>query len=67
MVALVVDLPATRQSERLPESLAYQGARAHAGAGFTLELAGGVALGDTEVVLTRGGGQRFTEASRHPT
>lgn len=44
MVALTVDLPDTRGSGRLPESLAYEDARARAGTALGLELAGGVLL-----------------------
>lgn len=43
-IALAVDLPDTRGSGDLPESLAYENARARAGAGFTLEIAGGALL-----------------------
>jgi hypothetical protein len=44
VVALAVDLPDTRGSGRLPESLAYEQAQARAGAALGLELAGGVLL-----------------------
>jgi hypothetical protein len=44
VVALAVDLPDTRARGRLPESLAYEDARARAGAGLALEIAGGVLL-----------------------
>lgn len=44
LIALTVDLPDTRGSGRLPESLAYEDARARAGAGLGLELAGGALL-----------------------
>jgi hypothetical protein len=44
VVALAVDLPDTRGSGRLPESLAYEDARARAGAALGLELVGGVLL-----------------------
>ena len=43
-IALAVDLPDTRGSGDLPESLAYENARARAGAGFRLEIAGGALL-----------------------
>jgi hypothetical protein len=43
-VALAVDLPDTRASGGLPESLAYEQAQARAAAGLWLEVAGGVAL-----------------------
>ncbi|MEA2663365.1 MAG: hypothetical protein QOI11_309 [Candidatus Eremiobacteraeota bacterium] len=44
VVALALDLPDTRGSGRLPESLAYENARARAGAALGLEIAGGVLL-----------------------
>ena len=44
VVALAVDRPDTRGSGRLPESLAYEDARARAGAGLGLEIAGGALL-----------------------
>jgi len=43
-IALAVDLPATRGSGDLPESLAYENAQARAGAAFRLEVAGGLLL-----------------------
>ena len=43
-IALLVDLPDTRASGGLPESLAYEQARARAGAGLWLELLGGALL-----------------------
>ena len=43
-VVLAFDLPDTRGSGTLPESLAYEEARARAGVGFGLELAGAVVL-----------------------
>lgn len=43
-VALAVDLPDTRGSGGLPESLAYEQARARAGPGLGLEIAGGALL-----------------------
>lgn len=43
-VALAIDLPATGSSASLPEAVAYADARAQAGAGFSLEIAGAVAL-----------------------
>jgi hypothetical protein len=43
-IALAVDLPDTRASGDLPESLAYEQAQARAGAGLALEIAGGAAL-----------------------
>jgi hypothetical protein len=44
VVALAIDLPDTRASGRLPESVAFEDAQAKAGPGLALELAGGVAL-----------------------
>ena len=44
VVALAVDLPDTRGSGRLPESLAYEDARARAGEALGLEIAGGALL-----------------------
>ena len=43
-IALFIDLPDTRASGGLPESLAYEQARARAGAGLWLELLGGALL-----------------------
>ena len=43
-IALLVDLPDTRASGDLPESLAYEQARARARAGLWLELPGGALL-----------------------
>ena len=43
-VALAVDLPDTRASGRLPEAVAYENARARAGSGLYLEIAGGALL-----------------------
>jgi hypothetical protein len=44
VVALAIDLPDTRESGQLPESVAFEDARAQAGPGLALEIAGGVAL-----------------------
>jgi hypothetical protein len=44
VVALGVDRPDTRGSGQLPESLAYEDARARAGAALGLEIGGGVLL-----------------------
>jgi hypothetical protein len=44
LVALAIDAPKTRRSAGLPEAVAYADARAQAGSGFALEIAGGVAL-----------------------
>lgn len=43
-IALVVDLPDTRSSGALPESLAYEDTRARAGAALGLEIAAAVLL-----------------------
>lgn len=56
MVALTVDLPDTRGSGRLPESLAYEDARARAGAALGLEIVGGVLLVAAGGLLAFGGG-----------
>jgi len=56
VVALAIDLPDTRESGRLPESVAFEDARAKAGPGLPLELAGGLLLvlsGGLLVVLGR--------------
>ena len=50
-VALAIDLPATRQSGALRESLAYSEAHARAARGLVLELAGGVTLLAAGVLL----------------
>ncbi|HUR85958.1 MAG TPA: hypothetical protein VMY78_11480 [Solirubrobacteraceae bacterium] len=44
VVALAIDLPDTRESGRLPESVTFEDARAQAGPGLALEIAGGVGL-----------------------
>ncbi|MEA2129365.1 MAG: hypothetical protein QOJ85_2256 [Solirubrobacteraceae bacterium] len=44
VVALAIDLPDTRESGRLPESVAFEDAQAKAGPGLGLEIAGGVVL-----------------------
>ena len=44
LVALAIDLPATRDSRPEPEALVYADARATAGSGLGLELAGGALL-----------------------
>lgn len=43
-LTLALDLPDTRGSGGLPESVAYENARAHAGPGFWLQLEGGALL-----------------------
>ncbi|MEA2144343.1 MAG: hypothetical protein QOI64_2773 [Solirubrobacteraceae bacterium] len=60
VVALVVDLPDTRGSGRLPEALAYEDARARAGIALGLEIAGGVLL------LAAGGLLGFGRPGRGP-
>ncbi|MDX6631520.1 MAG: hypothetical protein QOH00_3766, partial [Gaiellales bacterium] len=59
VVALAVDLPKTRESGQLPESTSFEDARAQAGPGLKLELAGGVAL-------MLAGGLFFVAGSRRP-
>jgi hypothetical protein len=44
VIALAIDLPDTRASGRLPESVVFEDAHAKAGPGLALEVAGGVAL-----------------------
>ncbi len=44
VVALAIDAPKTRSSGTLPEAVAFADARAQAGRGLALELAGGAAL-----------------------
>jgi uncharacterized membrane protein len=60
VVALAIDLPDTRASGELPESVSFEDARAQAGPGLGLEIAGGVALvlaGGLLVTLGRPGGR----------
>jgi len=70
VVALAVDLPDTRGSGRLPESLAYEDARARAGAGLRLEMMGGVLLAVAGGLLAAGvggatPGARLSVGERH--
>lgn len=58
MVALTADLPDTRGSGRLPESLAYEDARARAGVALGLEIAGGLLLVAAGGLLAAAGGGR---------
>jgi len=44
LIALVVDLPKTRESGTLPESTSFEDAHAKAGPGLAYEIAGGVGL-----------------------
>jgi hypothetical protein len=44
LIALAVDTRTTRRSTTLPEAVAFSDARARAGSGFALELAGGALL-----------------------
>ena len=44
LVALAIDAPKTRRSSGLPEAVAFADARARAGSGLSLELAGGAAV-----------------------
>lgn len=67
VIALVVDLPDTRGSGELPESLAYEQAQARAGTGFGLELAGGVLLAAAGAVLLLAARQQSrTDARTRP-
>lgn len=50
LVALAMDRPDTRASGSLPEAVAFTDARAEAASGYTLEIAGAIAL------LVAGGG-----------
>ncbi len=56
VVALAIDLPDTRGTGRLPESLAYESAQARAGVGLALEIVGGALLVAAGVVLWVVGG-----------
>ncbi len=64
VIALAVDLPDTRAEGRLPESLAYSQARAIAGRGLTLELAGGAALALCGLGMTVTAGRAVSPAAR---
>jgi len=64
VVALAVDLPDTRASGRLPESLAYEDARARAGVALSLEIAGGVLLLAAGGLLAAGAGPRPGRVAR---
>ncbi len=60
LVALAIDLPATRDTSPQPEAVAYADARATAAGGFTLELAGGAVLilaGGLTLALGSAGGR----------
>jgi hypothetical protein len=54
VVALAIDAPATRSTGTLREAVAFTDARAKAGRGLTLEIAGAIAL------LAAGGGLLLT-------
>jgi hypothetical protein len=56
VVALAIDLPKTRESGTLPESTSFEDARAQAGPGLALEIAGGLALVLAGGLLVVGGG-----------
>ncbi len=64
--ALVADLPATRGSGDLPESLAYENAQARAGSGFGLEIVGGLLLAAAGGVLLALGWTHGTRESHEP-
>jgi hypothetical protein len=56
VVALAIDLPDTRESGQLPESVAFEDAQAQAGPGLALEIAGGLGLVLAGGVLLVAGG-----------
>jgi hypothetical protein len=58
VVALAIDLPKTRESGQLPESTSFEDARAQAGPGLALEIAGGLALVLAGGLLVVGGSRR---------
>lgn len=58
VVALAIDLPDTRASGRLPESVAFEDAQAQAGPGLGLEIAGGLALALAGILLVATGAPR---------
>jgi hypothetical protein len=58
VIALAVDLPDTRGSGDLPESLAYENAQARPGTALWLEIAGGLLLAAAGSVLLALGGRR---------
>ncbi len=67
VVALAVDLPDTRGSGRLPESLAYENARARAGTGLPLEIAGGaLLLAAGRLLAGAGAGRAHAPTRREP-
>ena len=65
-IVLAVDLPATRGSGRLPESLAYENARARAAAGLGLQIAGAVLLLAAGLVLALVGRAAPSRGARRP-
>ena len=66
VVALAIDLPDTRESGRLPESVAFEDARAQAGPGLRLEVAGGVALVLAGIALSVAPGRPARGVTRAP-
>ncbi len=64
VIALAIDLPKTRESGTLPESTAFEDARAQAGPGLRLEIAGGVALVLAGGLLVLGGSAASGAAGR---
>jgi len=66
VVALALDLPDTHGSGRLPESLAYEDARARARAGLGLEIAGGALLVVAGGLLAAGAGAGAQPRERRP-
>lgn len=63
-IALALDLPDTRDSGGLPESLAYEEAKARAGPALGLEVAGGALLLAAGGVLLRLGAGRSASRER---
>lgn len=58
VVTLAIDLPDTRESGQLPESVAFEDARAQAGPGLALEIGGGVGLVLAGGLLVAAGSRR---------
>ena len=65
-IVLAVDLPATRDSAGLPESLAYENARARAGPGLRLAIIGGVMLIVAGVISVFAPGGRAADGGGSP-
>ncbi len=58
VVAFAIDLPKTRESGRLPESVVFEDAQAKAGPGLALEIAGGAGLMLAGALLVARGSRR---------